>query len=587
MKKSEFLNVIKYYFNQLMKYKFYSIVLLISWISVNLLTLIIPKFYKEFIDIVAIQSWSDKQIILEQLLSIFWYMILLYIWIWISRRVLEYFITKLETNIMSDVWVECFDYIHRHSYKFFSNNFSWSLVKKINRLIWSMEWLTDVFMFDGIRIILWFIVVTLFISYENINLWIVFIIWIIIFTIITYYLNKQSYPYWQKAVEHDSKVSWALADSITNNFNISIFGTLKQEYKRFTNVIKLRQDAQQNSWFRSNINYAILSVFSIIMELLMVYMWIYLWYKWLITIWTFVLILSYQWIISWQLFSISHILRKANTIIWNASEMIDIFHTSHDILDKSDKDLIVDKWNIQFKNMTFSYNKNTVIDKFNLDIKSWEKVALVWVSWSWKSTIVKLIFRFYDIDSWFIYIDWQDISQVRQESLRSSISMVPQEPVLFHRSLKENIMYANPDVTEEEFMKVSKLSHCHEFISKLPDWYNTFVWERWIKLSWWEKQRVAIARALLSNNKILIMDEATSSLDSESEYLIQDALDNLMWDKTMIVIAHRLSTIMKMDRIIVLENWKIIEQWTHTELINKNWWTYKKLWDIQSGWFLS
>ena len=249
--------------------------------------------------------------------------------------------------------------------------------------------------------------------------------------------------------------------------------------------------------------------------------------------------------------------------------------------------MVVKDGEIQFKNVSFWYKEdNGIFDNLNIHIQPWEKVALVGMSWSGKSTFVKLLFRFFNIQWWEISIDWQDISKVKQDSLRHNISMVPQDPILFHRSIYENIAYGNLDSKKEDIMKVSKMAHCHEFICELPDGYDTLVWERWIKLSWWEKQRVAIARALLENGKIFVLDEATSSLDSESESLIQDVITNAMRWRTTVIIAHRLSTIMKMDRIIVFEKWKIMEEGKHVDLIKKKWGTYKRLWDIQSGGFV-
>lgn len=213
-------------------------------------------------------------------------------------------------------------------------------------------------------------------------------------------------------------------------------------------------------------------------------------------------------------------------------------------------------------------------------------MALVWASGSGKSTITKLLFRFYDIQKGKILIDDQDISQVTQESLRTHLSLVPQDPILFHRSIRENIAYARPDASDDEIKAAARMARCDLFIDHLEDKYETLVGERGIKLSWGERQRIAIARAIIENAPILIMDEATSALDSESEKYIQEAMVEVMKNKTSIVIAHRLSTIMKMDRIIVMDQWKIVEVWTHSELIQKPDGIYKKLRDIQSGGFI-
>jgi ATP-binding cassette, subfamily B, bacterial len=194
--------------------------------------------------------------------------------------------------------------------------------------------------------------------------------------------------------------------------------------------------------------------------------------------------------------------------------------------------------------------------------------------------------RFYEVSGGSIEIDGQDIKYSTLDSLREHISFVPQEPILFHRSLMENIRYGRRDATDDEVIAAAKLAHCDEFISGLTQGYDTLVGERGIKLSGGERQRIAIARAILKNAPILILDEATSSLDSESEHLIQDALDTLMKGKTVIVIAHRLSTIRKMDRIIVLEQGSVLEEGTHDSLLKQETSLYKKLWGLQAGGFI-
>jgi ATP-binding cassette subfamily B protein len=226
------------------------------------------------------------------------------------------------------------------------------------------------------------------------------------------------------------------------------------------------------------------------------------------------------------------------------------------------------------------------LENFNLNIRGGEKVALIGPSGAGKTTVIKLLLRNFDLTGGYILIDGQETAGVTQESLWENISLVPQDPVLFHRTLKENIQYGRPGATEAEIIKASKMAHCHEFISNLPEGYETYVGERGIKLSGGERQRVAIARAILRNAPILVLDEATSSLDSESEGLIQDALEKLMRDKTVIVIAHRLSTIRKMDRIIFVDDGKIMEEGTHEELEKKDGGHYRRLWEMQAGGFM-
>jgi ATP-binding cassette subfamily B protein len=266
--------------------------------------------------------------------------------------------------------------------------------------------------------------------------------------------------------------------------------------------------------------------------------------------------------------------------------MVEILETPHEIVDKvGAKDLGVDKGEVEFKDVHFAFNENKdVFSGINLDIKGGEKVALIGPSGAGKSTTVKLLLRLYDLKFGSILIE--DIKEVTQESLHRNISLVPQDPILFHRSLMENIRYGREGASDEEVAEAARLAHCAEFIESLPLKYETLVGERGIKLSGGERQRIAIARAILKNAPILILDEATSSLDSHSESLIQDALGKLMENKTSIVIAHRLSTIRKMDRVIVIDDGRVSEQGSHDELLKNEDGLYKKLWNLQAGGFL-
>jgi ATP-binding cassette subfamily B protein len=249
--------------------------------------------------------------------------------------------------------------------------------------------------------------------------------------------------------------------------------------------------------------------------------------------------------------------------------------------------LTVKKGEIAFTGVSFAHSDSDelLFDGFSLNVASGERIGLVGHSGSGKTTLTRMLLRFSDIASGAITIDGQDISQVTQKSLRESIAYVPQEPMLFHRSLFDNIAYGKPDASVEEVRDAAAKANALEFIEKLPQGFETTVGERGVKLSGGQRQRIAIARAILKNAPILVLDEATSALDSESEKLIQDALAKLMKGRTSIVVAHRLSTISKLDRIIVLENGKIAEQGSHQQLLDKKG-TYAKLWAHQSGGFI-
>jgi ATP-binding cassette subfamily B protein len=221
----------------------------------------------------------------------------------------------------------------------------------------------------------------------------------------------------------------------------------------------------------------------------------------------------------------------------------------------------------------------------NLTIKASEKIGLVGHSGSGKTTLTKLLLRFSDIDDGKILIDGQNIADITQDALRQQIAYVPQEPLLFHRSIRENIAYGKPEASDTEVTEAARKAHALDFIEKLPQQFDTLVGERGVKLSGGQRQRIAIARAILKDAPILVLDEATSALDSESEKLIQAALWELMKGRTAIVIAHRLSTIQKMDRIVVLHDGEIMEQGTHAKLV-ENSGIYAQLWAHQSGGFL-
>jgi len=258
----------------------------------------------------------------------------------------------------------------------------------------------------------------------------------------------------------------------------------------------------------------------------------------------------------------------------------------HEILDvKNAQTLRTDGGGVAWQDVDFNFGENAVFDNFNLSLEPGQRVGLVGASGAGKTTFVSLLLRQHDIHGGAITIDGQNIAEVTQDSLRQAIAVVPQEPLLFHRTIRENIAYGKPDATDDEIMVVAKKAQAHGFISELLEGYETLVGERGVKLSGGQKQRVAIARAMLKDAPILVLDEATSALDSESEVAIQTALHELMEGKTVVAIAHRLSTLREMDRIIVLDKGVVVEDGTHDEL-TKAGGIYQSLWEHQAGGFL-
>lgn len=579
--------VIKYFLKKSKPYKRLILLSLLGSILVALVGLISPIYQTKFVDIVAM-TWVERSELVAMLLKILMIILALDVVNVGARRMIWFPMIKYENDATKDIYDECFQYIHRHSYRFFTDNLSGSLVRKINKLAGSYENVVDTFIFQILNIIIFIPMTIVIVMRENMKIGFMFLAFVIVYSVLQVIFFNITKKYEIKANEENSKAMWELSDSIINNFNVTIFASLPYEFKRFSDTLTCWLKTKKKKWTISEWTYFLSAMVTGIFFIWSVYFAIKARWNWLIPASIIILVQMYVMRISNQLSNVRYILRSMSQALWESTEMLEILNTPHEIQDKTNKKLKIKSGKIDFEWVDFGYaDWNKIFDNLNLSIKPGEKVAIVWASGSGKTTLTKLLFRFFDIQWWKILVDWQDISQVTQDSLRWWLSMVPQDPVLFHRTIKENIAYWRPDATEEEIIAAAKMAKCHEFITNLKDWYESFVWERGIKLSGWERQRIAIARAILENKRILVMDEATSSLDSESEKYIQDAMDEVMKNKTCIVIAHRLSTIVKMDRIIVMDQWKIVEKWSHNVLIQNKNWIYHKLWSIQSGWFLS
>jgi ATP-binding cassette subfamily B protein len=565
-------------------YAWLAMVVLGAGIALQAANLAAPIFLRRFFNLLATGDTSDATI--AALVSVLALTALMWLLDIISSRLQHFCNMYLEVRVMTDLFDHAFKYLMGHSYNYFTSNFAGSLTHRVTKFARSYEPLFDTVMLQFIPTFLFVLGAVVVLSMQHIVLGLILGVWSVCFLMFQIFVSKWQQPLRRARSEADTKVTGSLADAISNHTTVELFSGRAFEYGMFSSVVEMWRRATLRSWFADAWIWAGIGLFVVAVEVALLYGGIVFWQRGLITIGDFVLIQAYLMTTFERLAGINRDLRRFFNAYADASDMVYTLETPQEIQDKEGAaPLAVTHGGVAFRDVSFAFGETQILKNFDLDIKPHEKVALVGPSGAGKSTITKLLLRLYDIHEGRIEIDRQDIGEVTQASLRDAVSYVPQEPVLFHRSLRENIAYGKRDATDDEIIAAAQKAHCHEFISRLPEGYGTFVGERGVKLSGGERQRVAIARAILKDAPILLLDEATSSLDSESEALIQDALKELMKGKTVIVIAHRLSTIMKMDRICVVEKGRIAAEGSHEDLL-KGGGLYHKLWNIQAGGFV-
>ena len=501
-------------------------------------------------------------------------------------RVSGYFAAFWINNTVKKVTDDLVEYMLQHSHGYFINRFAGSITNKIRNIIGAVDQILPDLLWGLLSFFIAFLAT--FILVIQVDLYSA--LFLILLIIALFIVNKKISP--KKTLlskifaDSNTVLGGRLVDVVSNTSTVRQYIQHKFEYEELKKLTAKRQMSGIDSFLYTEkmliTNVIVLFLFSIVIFWFLVHKWS----SGLISTGDFVLVVSLVLNISGSLVFIGRAFNSVARLMGELEEGLEELLIDYEIIDIPDaKPLKIDKGQIVWEEVSFNFNGNDVFSDFILEIPSSQRVGMVGSSGAGKSTFVSLLLRQHDIDEGQILIDGQEIASVTQDSLREAIAVVPQEPSLFHRTIRENIAYSNPEASLEEVVEVAKQANAHEFIEKLPDGYDTMVGERGVKLSGGQKQRVAIARAMLKNAPILILDEATSALDSESEVLIQQALHKLMEGKTVIAIAHRLSTLREMDRIIVLENGKIIEDGNHDNLKN-NGGVYAKLWGHQSGGFL-
>ena len=501
-------------------------------------------------------------------------------------RCYDYFVQiKMIPQLKKKITISIFSYILKHDHYYYQNNFSGSLTNKINDLTNSIPEIIQIFIDRFFCHILGVIIAINTLLLVRIEFAIVMIAWVILFCGVSFFCSRKMRNLADNWSELGSSITGKIVDSLSNSLSIRLFSRQSQEKKFLNKALEGAVEAEQ--------------------KLQQYYFWIWIFYGYsfvltqgiclcflligraqgLISVGDFALVISLNLVIVDFLWMLATDFSQFSKLLGKITQAL---RTTTAPLGTQDKpgapDLLVTKGKIVFENVHFFYkNAEPWFENKSIVISAGQKVGLVGYSGGGKSTFVNLILRLFDVTNGRILIDDQDIKEVTQKSLREAISMIPQDPSLFHRTIMENIRYGRPEASDDEVKKAAQAACAHEFISQLPLGYATPVGERGVKLSGGQRQRISISRAILKNAQILILDEATSQLDSVNEKGIQESLWLLMQGKTTIVIAHHLSTLLNMDRILVFDQGKIVQDGTHNELVKEG--LYKTLWEAQINGF--
>ncbi len=541
---------------------------------------LLPLFSGRLIDVLT-SDGANAQSALPPLLGFVVIAALIHLSIQVNLQIWIRFAADTIANITKDA----FGRVQHFSTDWHANNFAGATVRKITRGMWAFDLFGDTMLFGITPAILIVVIQTTVIGFQlpliaallavatviyiGLNIWLA----------ITYVQPEN-----QRFIAKDSKVGAGLADAITCNAVVKAFGAERREQTAFNNTMEIWRLGARKSWGRM-INVAVVqAVLRFTMQSGMLIIAVWAWSRGLATPGEVTLAVTAFLVLDGYLREIGHHVRSLQQSVNELEDLVEFAEHKPGVADRPNaRPLAAREGEILFDNVTFGYeNQSDVIyQDFTMAIPAGERVALVGRSGSGKSTFVKLVQRLYDVSGGHVLIDGQDIAHVTQESLRQAIAIVPQEPVLFHRTLAENIAYAKPGATREEVERAATQAHADEFIAKLSDGYETMVGERGVKLSGGERQRIAIARAFLADSPILILDEATSSLDSITEGKIQDAVTHLMEGRTTILIAHRLSTIQAVDRVLVFADGKVVEQGPPRRLLGDNG-HYARLYNAQA-----
>ncbi len=574
--------ILSFFWQHIKPYKWYYLLMLLAPI--------VSSFYP-FVYNFAIKLFLDRMVTLAPLT---YHAILLPIILFMGAQLaIEFFWRmsniaewKSEPYVRRSILMKSYEYVQHHSYLFFQDNFTGTLSSKIKGILdgYDKFWAE---MHHGLFLrILKCIVNLCALFIVSLTLGLFIFVWAAIYVPIMYKLSKRINLRSFEETESRHGLIGQISDTITNIISLFAFASRKRELKMLEHEIGHDFIPKQIRVYKAYFVFQIVGgIFYLSLFGFILFFMIHLKMTGSISIGDFAFVFGISLIVAEDIWEATSSLQDFSRAMGDLKSSLSILNVPQQNLDHENaQPLVIKSPTIEFKNVSFGYGvKDTVFKDLNLTIRPGEKVGLVGHSGAGKSSLINLLLRYFENTRGKILIDTQDINGVTQDSLRENIAIIPQDTMLFHRTLMENIRYGKPDATDEEVIEASKRAHLHEFIMELPEQYNSYVGERGIKLSGGQRQRIAIARAILKDAPILVLDEATSSLDSHTEKLIQDSLNFLIEDKrkTVIAIAHRLSTLKHMDRIIVLDKGRIIEEGTHQILIHNENSLYKKLWKLQ------
>ena len=502
----------------------------------------------------------------------------------------DYSLWKLEIAVSYDLATMSFDALSNQSMTFHSNRFGGTLVSQTSKFMAAYNQLVEALVHPFLPVFGSVVFVCVLLG-PRVPLYVVILMALFaVYGTVSYIMYKRILHLNEKAAKAQNDLSGELSDAVTNILTVKTYG--REDYERSLFDAANREVVLRDSKrMRSSLVRGVITAGIAVVIMSVVAVFISGGNAWFgITPGTLVMMFTYTYTMTLQFNFINSGLQRFNRAFGDASGMTQVLDEPRLVADAPDaKPLVVREGAIDFQDIGFSYEdggvRTKVFEGLDLHIPAGQRVGLVGMSGAGKTTLTKLLLRLSDIQEGRILVDGQDVSACTQQSLRRSIAYVPQEALLFHRSIAENIAYGRPDATMDEIREAARRANALEFIERLPQGFDTITGERGIKLSGGQRQRVAIARALLADCPILVLDEATSALDSESEHLVQDAFATLMRGRTCIVVAHRLSTVASLDHIVVLADGKVIEDGPHDELIAAGG-EYAHLWSRQTGAYL-